>query len=215
MNYIYDIVVNFLDDVHDFYEWNEENDCIEHIKKIPIFKISSKDMEIMQSHIFSIDQCFMNKIKNKTEVFDNKALYYINYACLFTDEKNILAFQFDYLGKVKKISTLLFDEFDDILNIVCGLKEIDFSYKILEEKRHCYFLTRKQREIMVFLEDNIKECYLYNKEKLNYLYYECFNKKCALIEKSYQELLDMIKGEITEQHLKLYDLLLLSSVKEQ
>ena len=46
MNYIYDILVNFNDGdrLIEFFEWNE-TDLFEHIKKIPIYRISSKQMQ--------------------------------------------------------------------------------------------------------------------------------------------------------------------------
>ena len=43
MNYIYDIILNFQERIYDFYEWNK-TDVITHIRKIPVFKISSKDL---------------------------------------------------------------------------------------------------------------------------------------------------------------------------
>ena len=43
MNYIYDVVLNFQDDLIEFYEWSSE-DTIDHIKRIPIFRISSQNL---------------------------------------------------------------------------------------------------------------------------------------------------------------------------
>ena len=35
MNYIYDILINFNENLYDFYDWNL-NDQIDHIRKIPV-----------------------------------------------------------------------------------------------------------------------------------------------------------------------------------
>jgi len=42
MYYYYDILLNFQDDgtLYEFYEW-EENDELDFVKKIPLFKVSS------------------------------------------------------------------------------------------------------------------------------------------------------------------------------
>ena len=41
MNYYYDIVLNLNEELYEFYEW-EENDSIDFIKKIPLFRVSTK-----------------------------------------------------------------------------------------------------------------------------------------------------------------------------
>jgi len=128
---------------------------------------------------------------------------------------NKRAFQFDYAGKVKKVSTLLFDELDDILNITYPLEETNLSYKILESRKNTPFITRKEQKMLSFIQNGIEECYLQNNEKLNYLYYECFNQKCNSIDKAYHQLLEIIQTDVTETHQKLYELLLLSAAKKQ
>ena len=49
MNYIYDIILNFQERIYDFYEWNK-TDVITHIRKIPVFKISSKDLYNIENY---------------------------------------------------------------------------------------------------------------------------------------------------------------------
>ena len=53
MNYIYDILLNFNDIYYDFYEWNI-SDNIEHIRKIPLFKISIKDMITIKNNYIKL-----------------------------------------------------------------------------------------------------------------------------------------------------------------
>ena len=40
MNYIYDVVLNFQDELIEFYEWSSE-DTIDHIKRIPINQLKT------------------------------------------------------------------------------------------------------------------------------------------------------------------------------
>ena len=43
MNYIYDILLNYNKKLYEFYDWNL-SDSIVHIRKIPIFKISTNQL---------------------------------------------------------------------------------------------------------------------------------------------------------------------------
>ena len=65
MIYIYDILLNFDDGVRllDFYEWDKK-DGLTHIKKIPVFKISSIDMDNIINGIVKVDSSFLEKINN-------------------------------------------------------------------------------------------------------------------------------------------------------
>ena len=67
MNYAYDILLNFTDEDRfiEFYEWNDK-DYIEHIKKIPMFYISEKDLMTFFKNNIKISKSFLMKIKNKT-----------------------------------------------------------------------------------------------------------------------------------------------------
>ena len=45
MTYIYDILLNFKEELIEFYDWNK-NDNIIHIRKIPLLKISNGHLVI-------------------------------------------------------------------------------------------------------------------------------------------------------------------------
>ena len=66
MNYIYDIVLNFQDNYYNFFEWNRE-DKIKNIIKIPLYRVSDKDINILKNNIIKVSKEFINKIK-----IDNK-----------------------------------------------------------------------------------------------------------------------------------------------
>lgn len=43
MNYMYDVLLNFNDFPYDIFEWNKD-DKINHIRKIPLFKLKTTDL---------------------------------------------------------------------------------------------------------------------------------------------------------------------------
>ena len=73
MNYIYDIILNFQEVIYDFYEWNQ-TDSISHIRKIPVFKVNSRDLYTIWNYNVIFDISFLEKIKNKTEIFAGKSI---------------------------------------------------------------------------------------------------------------------------------------------
>ena len=69
MNTVYDLLLNFSDVVYDFYEWNIKDD-IEHIKKIPFVKISTKTLYDFLKKDIKIDINFLKEIENVTQKYD-------------------------------------------------------------------------------------------------------------------------------------------------
>ncbi len=61
MNYIYDILLNFSDSdrLLEFYEWNE-SDCYDHVKRMPVYKISSKQMQEICENKIVADKELLN-----------------------------------------------------------------------------------------------------------------------------------------------------------
>ena len=66
MNYIYDIILNFQDNYYQFFEWRHK-DKIKNIMKIPVYRVSNKDILILKNNKVKIDEVFLNKIRQ-----DNK-----------------------------------------------------------------------------------------------------------------------------------------------
>ena len=107
MNYIYDIYLNFNNELYDFFDWNK-SDKLTHIKTIPIFKVNEDDIKKFISNIVKLDEKYFSLVQNKSTIW-NKANKYKNYV-LFADENNVIAIEFDDEGKSINKSYLLISE---------------------------------------------------------------------------------------------------------
>lgn len=175
MNYIYDIILNFQERIYDFYEWNK-TDVITHIRKIPVFKISSKDLYNIENYNVVLDDLFLEKILNKTEVFSGRTIKNIEYACILCDGLNVLAIKID--KKRYYFSKLIIEEELEVTESLARVKEIEIEYQLKEPKNKFKFLTRKEVEMELYVKKELKKLETNGEEeKLQYLYFECFGKK--------------------------------------
>lgn len=201
MNYIYDILLNFNKEIYDFYEWNKI-DKITHIKKIPIFRIKGRNLKEIINNNIMFNKEFLDKIKNKTEIFSHKNKI-IKYAFLLTDSKSIIAIN---INNNILYSKLLLEEEMDSLIIASKLKEINIEYKI-KSKKIVILKTRKE----IALEKNIlKEINKNNIEELKYIYFEYFNKRCNDIKIIKKELIKEINNSVFLE--KINNILFLKNV---
>ena len=210
MIYIYDILLNFNEDFYEFYEW-EKSDKIYHVKKIPIFRVSTKLIEDVINSKLEIDKSFLNLIMNKTEIFDSKRIKNIKYSCLVTDTYKVIGIMF----KDSKIylSDLLLDEALDAISISSRCNLINLEYNIIETKNINYFETRCEKELRDNLYKEINNIYKSSDiNKLKYLYFEYFNKNSIDIDLIYEDLIKSLDS-INKKHLKLYELIKLCNKK--
>lgn len=213
MKYAYDILLNFNEDYYDFFEWKDD-DLIEYIKKIPIFKISDSDYKNIISNKIKISNEFLSIIYNCAEIYLDKTEKIIEYACLFSSGDDVIAVEFNYKGISIMKSKLLLEENEDILELIDEMKISNIKYDIIslekkefntrEEKKNTNFLLR---ELNILYKDN-------NTDKLKYLYYECFNKFNNNIDCILNEFKYFIKQNWDNKHKKLYDLLMLTYIKK-
>lgn len=216
MNFIYDILVNLNEkEVYEFFEWDQK-DNIEHIRRIPIFKISSKSLMDFKYNNIKIDKNFLLKIKNKTELFSNKFVDYIEYASIFTDGYDLIILEFSKNGECLLKSSMLLDEMEDTLSESEILNESDIKYEVIQKNKKNEFLTRKQKYIFEYIKKELNYL-LKNKknEKLKYLYYEWYNKKSENINYITNKLQDILKQEFSPKHISLFELIKLSNMKKQ
>ena len=216
MIYTYDILLNWTKDAKllDFYEWDLEDD-LEHIKKMPIVRVSDTLMQDLLISKVTIDKAFLPKIKSKTESYFHNEIDTIDYAVIVTTTKKALALELDSEGNVTYKSNLLLDEEEEVLEIGEELLVMDIDYKVKNRNTNITYLTRKEEKEKKFLLKEIKKIKLNKEEsKLNYLYkefftdnVESFNDKMNIIEKE-------INKEYNNFHHKLYNLLKLSVIKK-
>ena len=188
MNYVYDILVNFNENLYDFYDWNL-NDPVTHIRRIPIYKVTSKQFYEIKNYQVKFDSKFLETIKNRTEFFSGRNIKIMKYAFLLTDGLDIMGI---FLGDSIKYTSLQLDEELDILEDF-RFKESHLDYQITSTKNAMILKTRYQIEqinkMRQKLNDLIKEN---NISKIQYIYYECFNEKekqiSLILERFYHSL---------------------------
>lgn len=213
MNYIYDILVNFCERPYEFYDWNLDDE-IEHIRKIPLFKVSNLALKELKGYQFSIEETLMEKLKYKAEVFERKGVEQIPYACLFSDGMEVLGIEFNHQGVSIAKSKLLIDEEMEVLEVVNRLQETDIKYSLIKEEVMEHFKTRKEEEISKYINQELELLEKKQVEKLQYLYYECFNKK----ENNISKIMKIIKDELSNNfnliYPQVYEFFKLTDVKK-
>ena len=214
MTYIYDVLLNFSDTerIVEFFEWNN-NDSIDHIKRIPLIRISSKSLNDLINNNIVVEKEFLDKIKDLTLMY--KKTKNLEYAVLITDLNKVIAFEFNKEGKIIAKSGLLLDEEEEIIEESYDLKEENLNYKIESKINNNIFLTReeqkKQKYLLLELDNIVKEN---NKNKLNFLYHEIFLKDKLTFEEKYLKLKEDIEKNYTSKYNNLYEIVRLTYIKK-
>ena len=210
MNYYYDIILNWNEgEAYEFYEWNDY-DYLELIKKIPLVKVKHKVLLDLICNDIKVEEPFLEMIEGKTLVSDKKNFKKIEYACLFTDTKNVIALEFNGEGISISRSNLLIDDDLNVLEVIYGMKETNLNYEILKKIEETQTL-RQEREAkkLILLEINN----LYNNkeiDKLKYLYYEYKKENIGDIDYIYEHIINDLNKKIDKDILKLYHIIKLS-----
>ena len=207
MIYIYDIILNFNSVFYEFYEWDSK-DNLTFIRKIPLVKVDTNFINDILTKKVVIDDPIVLEITNKCEITSCKKANKIKYACLFTDSLKVIGVILNDKKQIIKVSDLLLDEANDVINISKRTNIRSITYNILENKNNEFFLKKKEIKIKNYLQDEIQN--IQNKKdfsKLSYLYFEYFNKipdnNCDISK----ELLNSFKNNLTTKHIELYELL--------
>lgn len=206
MTYIYDILLNFTDDdkMIEFYEW-QEDDFLEHVKRIPLIRISSEEMEKILNNKIQVTKEFLEQIKDRTLTY--KLKNDLKYAVLVSDLNKALALEFNNEGIIISKSTLLLDEEEDVID-ECSLLEVEnLTLKCLSKYQIDYFLTRQEKSkknyLLKELETLKKEQNLY---KFNYLYEEIFSKDDLSFSERYEKFIVDITTKYSNKYNKLYEI---------
>lgn len=173
MNYIYDILLNFDSMIYDHYEW-DLSDNIYRVKKIPIFKVDKSTIYDIFNFNLCFKQDFLNKIKNKTEIFLNKNVKFIEYAFIVCYSDIVIAVKLDSTGKTFNYSKMLISEELDVIDDMDFIPCYSINYDVVSKKKVNVLKTKNEIKKTEFLKLMLKNS---SKEQLEYLYYELFNKK--------------------------------------
>lgn len=212
MNYYYDLILNLEDKHISFYEW-EENDNLEYIEKIPVYRITENDMlKILRNHI-KVNEDFLELLKNKTSLKTNGIINVINYATILTDTKTTLAIEFNKNGKEIARSNLMLEDDLNVCEIGFTLKKKNLKYEILDSIK----INNNLRKIVKIKEYVLQEITkLYqdkNEAKLSFLFLEWFNKKESDINKIYHKILTELNSDFDDKLLNIYEIIKLSYSK--
>ena len=192
MIYIYDILLNLrqMDEGLEFYEWKED-DLIEHIKKVPLFKVSKTLIEDLFTNKLQLDITILPKIRNKAICYFNGETKQIPYLVLLSDGRKCFAVELDNKGNTLYKSSLLLDEEEEVLEMTEELVEMPIGYKKTKINNNKDQLTRFEKDNQKFLLrelEKIKD----NKEEINYLYEEYFDNNLTSIEDKFNTLKDNV-----------------------
>lgn len=211
MNYIYDILLNFKEDLYDFFDWNY-SDEIEHIRKIPIFRVDCQSFKEIKDNKVIFDSEFLSKIYNKTEVFNHKKVRQIEYAFLLSNGIEVIGFKYNKGNYL--ISKLLIDEDTEVIEVCERLEEEMIGYKIENKRSINTFKTRNDIEIIEYIKhelNNLVKNHEY--DKLKYIYYECFDIKENKISNIIKKINTCIESNINFKYMKIYDILKMKAIK--
>ncbi|MBQ2910605.1 MAG: hypothetical protein IJE53_07330 [Bacilli bacterium] len=214
MTYIYDVLLNFTEQNNpiEFFEWNKD-DTLEHIKRIPLIKVSSKTLNDFTKYNIQVDKSLLDRIKEITIMY--RKTKDLDYALLLSDTNRVVAFEFNKKGEIISRSSLLLDEEEEIIEESYDEKEEQLLYKKINKLSQENFLTRTEKNHQNYLLKEIdflyKEKY---KEKLQYLYEEIYSKDNLTIEEKYLKLKQDLLQKYTNKFEQLYKIVRLTYIKK-
>lgn len=214
MNFVYDILLNFQDKERlvEFFEWNED-DTLLHVKKIPIFRVPSVDIDHFCFSDILVEKEFLNQLYGKTILYKKGKHKFLG--CLFCDLNRVVAVEFSSEGGVLARSCLLLDEEAEVIDSAKDCEQVVVPYKVLSLNSSSSFLTRMEEFQRNYLYQEFTFLYE-NKDidKLEYLYEEIFGSKQADFSTKYQQLIDDLFKHFDFRYQKLFQIVKLSYLKK-
>lgn len=214
MTYIYDVLLNFTDEnkLIEFFEWNSE-DTLEHIKRIPLIKVSTKTLNDFLTNNIKVDKTLLNKIQNITIMY--RKTKDLEYATLLSDSNKVIALEFNKAGEIIGKSSLLLDEEEEILDESYDVQEETIIYKVLGKLTPHQFLTRTETKHQNYLLKEIENLYKEKStEKLLFLYEEIYNKDNLTLQDKYLRLKNDLENNYTNKFNSLYETVRLTYIKK-
>lgn len=188
MKNVYDILVNFKKVAYEFYEWSK-SDAVEHIKIIPSFRVDDGVLtDFMECNVV-VSNDFLKRIEAKTEVFSNRLIKLIDYACVFFNAETAVALEFNKSGVIIGRSKLLFDEADDVIASGYDLEKTMVDYQVTSKQTYERSYTRRESNVILALCNYLDTVFSKNEDdELRYMYFECFDESEDDGKKAYERL---------------------------
>ncbi len=206
MDYYYDVLLNFQEKYCMFYEW-DENDVIDHVKKIPLIHITSKAFEDLRQNKIKVNESFLERILYKTKLKHNN---YLKYTAIFSDGKNSLALEFDDNGYSLNKSSLILDDELNINEFTYNVNLEKLEYEIIANEK-VNQETRQEAKVKKILKLEIDNMYRSkNYSKLKYIYLEWFANLKNDMDEMYQEMINKLNDKLTDKEYNIYELIKLS-----
>ena len=171
MTYVYDIILNFHKKYYNFFEWNSK-DIIYHMKKIPLIRVSDKDLNILKYNEITINKELILNFKNKSIIYTTNKNN--NILLLISNKKESLALMFNEEVILLKRSGLLFEESEEIEELSKELEITKIKYiknKEINKQNTSRKKEKRKKYIKNYL-NNIKDENIFN-----YLYYDIYQKE--------------------------------------
>ena len=128
-------------------------------------------MELITNKV-KIEEEFLNYIKDKTTLNGHNIVSKISYAALFTDNKNVIALEFNSDGLSIAQSKIMLDDEINILEVSFNLKECILNYEIVSPLTF-HRTLRCESDALHLINLELKNLYqTKDLDKLKYLYYE-------------------------------------------
>ena len=208
MTYIYDILLNFNENLVEYFEWND-NDKIKYVKKIILFKVSSKVIEDIIYNDVLFDSSFTDKIPK----YEMNGVKDAGSLCLLCDGLMVVGLLIRN-NKVSLVSRMILEEEQEVIEMCDRLSSFSVLYKIIgKNNKKNSIITREEERVLRFLKVEFVRLYEEgNLDKFMYLYYEFTGKECNSIDYIYKYLISSLEV-FTDKHMKLYEVLNLSNAK--
>lgn len=210
MNYVYDILSNFNQELYDFYDW-DKNDNFTHLRKVPSFRVSKEVLVDLMFKKVKIKGNLLKLIKDKTQVFTKEGVDVIEYCFIVSDSVNALGVILDEDGVVYKRSKFLVSEELEINKCLKTSKIYNVEYNLLNSKTHYSNMTRNEEKVTNLILNEL-ELIMDSTDKIDYLYYEWFNTNKG--KNKYKKLVSSIKSSYTSNHEYMLELLNLLKIKK-
>lgn len=210
MNYVYDILSNFNQELYDFYDW-DKNDNFTHLRKVPSFRVSKEVLVDLMFKKVKIKGNLLKLIKDKTQVFTKEGVDVIEYCFIVSDSVNALGVILDEDGVVYKKSKFLVSEELEINKCLKTSKIYNVEYNLLSSKTHYSNMTRNEEKVTNLILNEL-ELIMDSTDKIDYLYYEWFNTNKG--KNKYKKLVSSIKSSYTSKHEYILELLNLLKIKK-